>query len=324
MRARCTTRSVARIHVSLVDLSASFPRIDGGAGLIIEMPRYVVSAEVVEKGEVEVRGDLGGVALRCARALLERLCKGCGAHVDVLDAYPLHIGLGGTTQLCLSTARSLSSALGLDLSSTELAKMVGRGGTSGIGVLGFDLGGFIADGGHSFPQEKSSPLPSDISRAPPPPLISRLEIPESWGFVLVRPLEAKRICGEEELALFSEAAKLPREEFWAVAHRILMGIMPSIASADLELFGTALLEIQGLGFKRLEWAAQDQAVWRARRVLKRLGLSYGLSSMGPTIFIPCHAPECEAAASRILASLGSDYEVKITRPRNSGAETWCG
>jgi beta-RFAP synthase len=36
----------------------------------------------------------------------------------------------------------------------NLALLTGRGGTSGIGVHVFDLGGFIVDGGHRWPEDK--------------------------------------------------------------------------------------------------------------------------------------------------------------------------
>ncbi|MEZ5334482.1 MAG: hypothetical protein R2741_04185 [Methanolobus sp.] len=39
----------------------------------------------------------------------------------------------------------------------ELAIAVGRGGTSGIGVASFEMGGFIVDGGHRFSDRVLSP-----------------------------------------------------------------------------------------------------------------------------------------------------------------------
>ncbi|MBS7628477.1 hypothetical protein KEJ23_00610, partial [Candidatus Bathyarchaeota archaeon] len=47
-------------------------------------------------------------------------------------------------------ATSISKLLNLNLTVYELAKIMGRGGTSGIGVAAFDKGGLILDGGHSF------------------------------------------------------------------------------------------------------------------------------------------------------------------------------
>ena len=39
---------------------------------------------------------------------------------------------------------------GRQLTTRELARLMGRGGTSGIGTAAFDHGGFIIDGGHRF------------------------------------------------------------------------------------------------------------------------------------------------------------------------------
>jgi beta-ribofuranosylaminobenzene 5'-phosphate synthase len=46
--ARCTTRSVSRIHITLTDLLGSLGRVDGGAGIALEKPYHLVSAEVSE------------------------------------------------------------------------------------------------------------------------------------------------------------------------------------------------------------------------------------------------------------------------------------
>lgn len=321
---RCTTRSVSRIHITLIDLAGELGRVDGGAGVTLEEPKHIVSARVFEgRPWVDARGDVEGVAERCAREALKSLCRSCGAYVEVIESYEPHIGLGSVTQLCLATARSIAMSLGIDIEGYELARIVGRGGTSGVGVHAFRVGGFIVDGGHRYPGEKSSIGPSDYVRAPPPPLTARLEIPRGWGFALLRPRGARRIYGEREKRVFEEASSIPREEVWRVSHIVLMGLMPSVASGDLELFRRSVAEIQRLGFKRVEWGHQDEEVLRASRVLRERGLEHGLSSMGPTIYIPCREGECSEISEELERILGRGFEVAVAMGRNRGAEAYC-
>jgi beta-ribofuranosylaminobenzene 5'-phosphate synthase len=322
--ARCTTRSVSRIHITLIDLLGSLGRVDGGAGIALEKPYHLVSAEVSEGiPGIEVNGDRGGVAERCARKVLEALCRSCGARVEVRESYDLHMGLGGVTQLCLATARSISLSLGLDIDSIELARIAGRGGTSGIGIHAFRSGGFLVDGGHRYPSEKSYIAPSDYVKAPPPPLISRLEIPSDWGFILVIPKTSKRIYGELERKIFTEASSIPVEEVWRVSHIALMGLMPSVAVGDIELFRRSISMIQDLGFKKIEWRYQGKEVWVIRRKLEELGIGFGLSSMGPTTYIPCKGRECIDIGESVKRVINSDMITIASQGRNKGADSFC-
>ncbi|MDT7888868.1 MAG: hypothetical protein RQ885_07825 [Desulfurococcales archaeon] len=321
---RCVTRSVSRIHITLIDLSGSFGRLDGGAGITLETPRHVVYAEAFEgKPSIEVKGDIEDVVERCARAVLKEICRTCGARVEVTEVYDLHVGLGGVTQLCLATARSIAMSLGLDIDVYELAKITGRGGTSGIGVYAFKSGGFIVDGGHKYPGEKSSIGPSDYVRAPPPPLISRLEIPRDWEFILIIPRGSRRIYGELEKRIFQEGLSIPLEEVWRLSHILLLGVMPSIASGDIDLFRRSIKAIQDIGFKKIEWRYQEENTWIIRRGLEELGIRYGMSSMGPTIYIPCNRGECIEIREKIEKWIDNKAEVMISRGRNSGAESLC-
>ncbi len=322
--ARCITRSVSRLHITLVDLLGRLGRIDGGAGITLNSPRFLVEAEVRDRGEIELLGDPAyrDIAMKCASRYLEKACRSCGARIEIKEGYELHIGLGGVTQLCLSIAKSLSASMGLDEDPVELARITGRGGTSGIGIYSFKLGGFIVDAGHRYPLEKSSIGPSDYITAPPPPLITRIEIPGNWGFVLARPIGAKRIYGDLEKRVFEEGAGISEHEVWRVSHIVLMGLIPSVRVGDIDVFRKSISMIQDAGFKRIEWLHQDEAVWMVRKILTARGIDHGLSSMGPTIYIPCIGSECEDISGHILRE-GGRVDIDIVGGRNRGAETLC-
>ena len=45
-------RAPARIHMSLIDLNGSYRRVDGGIGLALADPQFVLEAEQTESGIV--------------------------------------------------------------------------------------------------------------------------------------------------------------------------------------------------------------------------------------------------------------------------------
>src|SRR5690606_8601338 len=102
-----------------------------------------------------------------------------GYHFKVREIFPSHSGLGSGTQLSLAVAQLISKINDQDLTAPEMAEIVGRGGTSGIGVASFDQGGFIVDGGHRT-NIKHGFLPSSASKASAPPIIARYNFPDDW------------------------------------------------------------------------------------------------------------------------------------------------
>ena len=66
----------------------------------------------------------------------------------VHETYPSHSGLGSGTQLSLAVGKLLADFNSQKMDASQIASIVGRGGTSGIGVASFENGGFIMDGGH--------------------------------------------------------------------------------------------------------------------------------------------------------------------------------
>ena len=107
---------------------------------------------------------------------------------------PHHAGLGAGTQLGLAVARAMAIAAGHeDWDAPELARRVGRGLRSGVGVHGFGRGGFLVEAGKRS-QECLAPL------------ITRVDFPESWRVVLVLSLGCSPWHGTEEQQAFRQLA----------------------------------------------------------------------------------------------------------------------
>jgi len=312
---KVTIETPSRIHITLIDLNGTLGRIDGGVGLALMEPKVKVEVEFSEKNEIV--GDVENIGREALELTIKKLNLKEKFKINIKEIYPPHIGLGLTTQLSLAIAFSISQLLSLNLDPYHLAKIVNRGGTSGIGVGAFKFGGFLLDGGHSK-KVKEDFLPSSFSRAPPPPLLVRYEFPEDWYIILACYKEGKRVYGKEELRIFKDHCPISLEEVKSLSHIILMKLLPSVIEKDIESFGDCIDKIQSLGFKRLEVNYQKEEV---KNMMKRLklkgGYGVGLSSFGPTIYTVTNSRR--HAEELFEEALSFNSLCWITKAKNSGA-----
>ncbi len=321
-------RSVSRLHVTLIDLHGGLGRVDGSVGVTLERPWMEFEVERAGDGVVvDGEGEVAVKAERAARAVLEGFGLEGGVRVVVRRSYPEHVGLGSGTQAALSVAVGVLEAFGVEEYDVRgLADLLGRGGTSGIGVAAFEGGGFIVDGGHRFgPGGKEGFKPSAASgEVPPAPVVARLEVPGDWRFVLAIPEVRRGAHGEEEVDIFRRYCPVPAREVERVCRLVLMMMLPAVAEGDAEAFGRAVDEVQGLGFKRVEVGLQDAVVRELMEVAREAGAyGAGLSSFGPTVYAVCDSASAGGVArelERFLRERGVGGEVIVSEPRNEGFE----
>jgi len=314
---RVRIRTPSRIHITLIDLNGSIGRIDGGVGLTLEEPYVEIEARGGEGVEVVGRGKSSDRFKSVASMLYELF--GGGIRVDVLADYEQHVGLGSGTQISLATAMAYNVIHGLGLDVRELATIVGRGGTSGIGVAAFEFGGFIVDGGHSV-KEKRSFLPSSASKARPAPVISRLDFPD-WRIVLAIP-EMSGFYGAREVDLFRRHCPIPLDEVREVCHIVLMKMLPAVAEGDLDEFGEAVFSVQRVGFKRREVEMYGDLIRSVIEDVSEITKAVGMSSTGPTVYAvtDSDAKGLESYMIDCFESLGVSCRTVVTRARNRGAD----
>jgi beta-ribofuranosylaminobenzene 5'-phosphate synthase len=302
-------KTPSRIHITLIDLNASIGRMDGGIGLALKEPSIELVAEKTE--EISVIGPLAERALDAAERMLSALGIEEGVRVEIKKGYPQHIGLGSGTQAALGTARAICELYDKKMSTSEMARIVGRGGTSGIGTWAFDGGGLILDGGHST-KVKGDFLPSSASRAPPPPMLARYEFPD-WRVVLAIPKSLGNIHGDREVDIFQKYCPLPLDDVRKVSHIVLMKLLPAVVEGDIHGFGEGIDSIQRVGFKRIELNLQNDEVKNLMEKCREHAPAVGLSSFGPTIYC---ITEDEGDLLSTLAE--EDVEVISTRANNVG------
>ena len=318
-------RAPSRLHMSLIDLNGSYKRIDGGIGLALKDPQFVLqSEETNEKGYTlefadSISEDSREECIEKIPKAAEKIAELCdiesGFHFKVLEAYPPHSGLGSGTQISVCTAHLMTETAGQKYTSRELSTMVGRGGTSGIGTFAHDLGGFIVDGGHSL-KEKPGFLPSSASKAKPATLIARYDFPEEWDILLALPEVKEHMHDQQEVNVFQTYCPIPKTEVEQVSHLILMNLLPFLLEKDIVNFGWAIKELQKVGFNKLEHSLDASFLPTMEAIDEAGAYGTGISSFGPTLYtvFDKNNKDIVKAAGEIV---GED-RVKVVKAQNHG------
>jgi len=278
-------KTPSRLHFSLIDMNGQLGRIDGSLGLALNYPNVVLEASKSE--EISVLGEERTSVEKLASLFLKHFKIASGAQIEVKGAIPKHVGLGSNTQLSLAVASVLSRIYGIKKTTRELAVIMKRGGTSGIGVAAFEKGGLILDGGHSFGRdgEKQSFLPSSASKAQPAPVLARYAFPEDWFFVIAIPRIYRGVHGEEEIRVFAERCPINAAYVGKACRIVLMKLLPALLERNIENFGSGLTGLQDAGFASATKDLMHPVVRRCIRfMLEKGAYGAGQSSFGPSTF----------------------------------------
>jgi len=303
-------------------MNGEIGRIDGGIGLALESPRTLIEAEKADRIHAQCKDEPESVDR--LEAALKVVCESydlAGVHVNVRERPLPHVGLGSATQALLGAAQAACRLYGIERPCREQARLVGRGGTSGIGVAATEAGGFIVDGGHRFRRDDKSKQeysPSGASEGmEPPPVLARCDVPD-WDILVAVPL-GEGASGLREVTLFKVVCPIPREEVQHMCHIILMQMLPAILEKDLDMFGRAMEDYQGLGFKVFELRAQTTLLKDCLHFLRdNGGVGVGMSSWGPATYaFGEDLSELQQETSRWLDDHGGG-EAILTKANNVG------
>jgi len=305
--------SPSRLHFGLWSLAGSQSRQFGGVGLMIDAPRFELSIE--RAGQLTAVGPDADRAVEFARrwaahyGLPEPECR-----LVIHSEIPVHAGLGSGTQLGLSVAAGLSTFCGLPPQTPQqLALSVGRGLRSAVGTYGFAFGGLIIEQGKAADDPLS-------------PLVYRLDVPDDWRFVLIRPLLAQGISGLDEASAFAALPSVPQattDRLTTLAHD---GIADAVIQADFARFASSVYEygrLSGECFAAQQGGPFNGPVLSAIvEQIRQLGYTgVGQSSWGPTMFV---ATPTEQVARQMVDELkllrhSDQLLLSVAAPNNRGA-----
>lgn len=313
---RVVIETGCRLHFGLLSVGRSTGRQFGGAGVMLDSPGYTISFELSDHDQLFVPPELQSRVADSLRRLRESAPTSANQRlrIEILEEVPRHAGLGSGTQLGMAIAKGWNLVSGAaPLPAVELARRVGRGLRSAIGVHGFEHGGFLIEAGK---------LGDEIS-----PLTYRCDFPADWRFVLITPPHAAGLSGSDEVQGFAELPPMP-EATTAMLWQILNeSLRPAIARQDFAATSEALYEygrIVGEYFSPVQGDvyASPAMVQLADRLRSEDIRGIGQTSWGPTLFVLCPS---ELTAKELTSWLGTipecqECSVSIATPRNHGAE----
>lgn len=222
----------SRLHFGILSFGADTGRQFGGVGMMVRAPGVRVAVRPATEWSAE--GPLASRALEFAGRFSQSFPKLAPHQVIVEQCAPEHAGLGTGTQLALAVARALSLAAGMEnLDAVELARLVGRGQRSALGIHGFAQGGFLVEAGKRCPDSIA-------------PLAVRVAFPKDWRVLLAIPPCGEGLHGVEESQAFKQLPPQNVERTDALCRLVLLGMLPALAERDLDAFGDALYEFNRL------------------------------------------------------------------------------
>lgn len=281
---------------------------------MVASPGYVVTAEHANKDECAGRDEAA-----CARVVefLNRIRTACPllspTRITITESIPSHAGLGSGTQLALAVARATSELAGeRNVDSVTLARRVGRGQRSAIGLHGFDRGGFLVDGGRTGSEGLGT-------------LVSRIEFPSHWRLIQVSKSHTMGLSGTAEQQAFASQPPMPTSLTGELCRIALMEWMPGLIEADFHRASHAMYEFGlrvGEFFAPVQGGvfADPRIAQLADEVRRRGFAGVAQTSWGPTTCILC---DSEGAARDLMHDLAtttpwSECQYALTEPLNRG------
>lgn len=264
----------ARLHMGFIDLSGSLGRNFGSIGVALK--EIATRFSMRYSTHLQVNGLSSKRAKECTQQLCKILKVPLQLQIDIETAIPEHVGLGSGTQMALAIGAALDTFYNLGLSIREIAALTDRGMRSGIGIGVFEQGGLVVDGGRGI-----------LTKTPP--VISRLDFPEDWRFILVFDETDQGLHGVQEINAFKKLPAFPSEQAAKLCYHLLMQGLPAVAERNIRLFGDTITTIQSSVGEH--FASVQGGVFASRKVAevmhwleRRGGVAIGQTSWGPTGF----------------------------------------
>ncbi len=334
-------RAPGRLHLGFLDPAGSLGRRFGSIGLVFGGYETQVELSPSSVEQVIASGPAEAAEVERAAAYLRLLQGQTGRReplqLKLLRVLPAHAGFGSGTQLALAIARAFARWHRLDIDTHTLARWLGRGLRSGIGVAGFDHGGLLVDGG---PRADGGPAS----------VLSRIPLPAAWRVLVVQDNAQQGLSGADERQAIASLSPLPRALAADICHQVLMRVLPGAAAAEFGPFAAGITRIQqvlgehfagaqgGAAFtspavgRLVEWigeasqcadaeAREPVAAGRGVQATEP-GAAIGQSSWGPTGFaiLPSQArAEAMIEAARAAKVVAASLTLRIVAGRNTGA-----
>lgn len=301
--------------MGFIDLSGSLGRHFGSIGVALDNISTQLSVEYSD--ELVVKGPSANRAIKCTKALCQELKVSDQLKIEIKTAIPEHVGLGSGTQMSLAIGSALNAFYELGLTVREIAQLTDRGMRSGIGIGVFEQGGLVVDGGRG-----------ELTITPP--VISHMDIPDAWRFILVFDKRGQGLHGDQEINAFKELPVFPAEEAARLCYLLMMQGLPAVAEHNIAKFGDAITVIQravGEHFSAIQGGIfTSLEVAKVMQWLEKQGaVAIGQTSWGPTGFCAVENNQLADLLVERMEQEFSDYNnlsFVVASARNSGGDVF--
>ena len=266
-------------------MNGNLGRMNGSMGFLINDPKLIFCIEKAEKNEIIYTDNVNNKVNYLSDELnfLKSNYNLGNIRIIIENTIPEHLGFGSKTITKIAIATAYLEIYNKKVSLQELAKILKRGGTSGIGVNILDKGGFILNGG----RKKKNDLLFKPSSAQPtieiPPVLFHKEMMEIPVYILIPNLEG--LHGKKEVDFFDKICPIKAKSVEKLSRIIISQILPAICENDIETFSEAINSIQYLEWKKSEINRYPHQYVKFIKYLHQKGYGCGMSSTGPAIYV---------------------------------------
>ena len=269
----------ARLHLGFLDLNGGLGRHFGSIGLAVDSHYTKISLTDSDDQPPSDTPVSDSIRHKITK-LINQFYLTLGSNIPtdlrqvnltIHSLIPEHAGLGSGTQLALVIGQILANHHQLDIPTAKIALAMDRGKRSGIGISTFDTGGFVVDAGLG-PNSQT------------PVRLFQHDFPSQWRLVMLmdKSHHCQRIC-----------------------HLTLMQLLPALIEQDIQLFGSAVSEIQALIGQHFAPAQGGQYTSKAIAILMEHSKSLGFNGMAQSSWGPtsCVFTESQSQADQLIDEL---------------------
>ncbi|MDO8827002.1 beta-ribofuranosylaminobenzene 5'-phosphate synthase family protein [Methylophaga sp.] len=288
----------ARLHLGFLDLNGGLGRHFGSIGLAVNSHHTKLSlADSAEQHQSDI--TITDATKHKITKLINQFYLTLGktiptasrkTTINIHSLIPEHAGLGSGTQLALVIGRLLATYHQLDVSTPDIAQALDRGKRSGIGISTFDNGGFVVDAGLG-------------AHSPTPVRLFQQAFPSQWRLVMLMDKTHQGIHGQTEIQAFQTLPEFPLQHSQRICHLTLMQLLPALIEQDIDLFGSAVSEIQTLIGQHFAPAQGGQYTSKPIAMLLEHAKSLGFNGMAQSSWGPtcCVFTDSQSKADQLIA-----------------------
>jgi beta-ribofuranosylaminobenzene 5'-phosphate synthase len=305
----------SRLHFGLICSPPAANWRFGGIGVMLRHPAWHLSVTPISADLDVIRAsDITSQRIHGFLRSLRSRQNVKALQIEVLEEMSFHTGLGSGTQLglALSAAVELMTHRRVPEDTFQLAQRVDRAERSAIGTAGFARGGFLIDHGESSGTQSRQ--------------IDRVQFPDEWRFVVLKPVDSQGLSGEQEQFFFKQGKSMPAKLIADIEKQILQQVVPSVREQRFDTFAKAL---ENYGQTVGAYYAAEQGGVFAHPVMRQLVVhlrennvaGMAQSSWGPLIGIPAESQEHAESILQVIPSMidSSRLSAVIVEPLNTGA-----